>query len=128
MMIAVRLAGVKVGDILVTIPQAHFSLESFDPSTVSSPKRFEWVKMNIDIGAPVNTFPMHFWSRLSRRRDVFSNGHCECILDGGAQQFQGYVESDLCRSLNGRFTGVHRVLCSLGEVACKGKKKRLVYS
>ena len=31
----------------------------------------------------------------------------ECILDDGAWQFQGYDENGLCRSLNGRPTGVH---------------------
>ena len=35
-----------------------FSLGGVDVSTTSSPKRFEWVKMNQDIRAAVNTFPL----------------------------------------------------------------------
>ena len=27
---------------------------------MSSPKRFDWVKMNLDTGAAVNTFPLNF--------------------------------------------------------------------
>ena len=46
----------------------------------------------------------------------------ECIPDGGAWQFQGYDENGLCRSLNGRLTGVHKVLCSAGEIGCKGRQ------
>ena len=36
----------------------------------------------------------------------------ECIFDGGAWQFQGYDENGSRRSLNGRLTGAHKVLCS----------------
>ena len=44
----------------------------------------------------------------------------ECILDGGAWQFQCNYENGWCRSLNGRPTGVHQVLSSVGEIVCKG--------
>ena len=46
----------------------------------------------------------------------------EWIPDGGAWQFQGYDENGLMRSLNGRLIGVHKVLCSAAEIACKGPK------
>ena len=51
MMTGVLLDGTKVGH----FPQAHFHLE-----VRSSPKRFEWVKMSLDTGAAVNTFPLNF--------------------------------------------------------------------
>ena len=44
----------------------------------------------------------------------------ECI-PGGPWQFQGYDENGLCRSLNGRLAGSHKVLCSAGVIACKGR-------
>ena len=44
----------------------------------------------------------------------------EWIPDGGAWQFQGYDENGLLRSLSGRLTGVHKVLWSAAEIACKG--------
>ena len=44
------------------------------------------------------------------------------FLDGGAWQFQGYDENGLCRSLNRRLTCAHKVLCSAGEIACKGRQ------
>ena len=39
---------------------SSFSLGSFDLGALSSPKRFQWVKMNQDTGAAVNTFPLNF--------------------------------------------------------------------
>ena len=39
-----------------------FSLGGLDVSATSSPKRFEWVKMNLDTGAAGNTFPLNFGS------------------------------------------------------------------
>ena len=38
---------------------SSFSLGGLDVSATSSPKRFEWVKMNLDTGAAVNTFPLN---------------------------------------------------------------------
>ena len=46
----------------------------------------------------------------------------ECIFDGGAWQFQGYEENGSRRSLNGRLTGAHKVLCSCGDISCKGRQ------
>ena len=46
----------------------------------------------------------------------------EGIPDGGAWQFQGYDENGLLRSLNGRLTGVHKVLRSAAEIACTGRQ------
>ena len=46
----------------------------------------------------------------------------ECITDVGAWQFQGYDENGLLGSLNGRLIGVHKVLCSAAEFACKGRQ------
>ena len=39
---------------------SSFSLGVLDVSATSSPKQFEWVKMNRDTGAAVNTFPLNF--------------------------------------------------------------------
>ena len=39
---------------------SSFSLGGLDLGATSSPKRFEWVKMNLDTGAAVNTFPLNF--------------------------------------------------------------------
>ena len=39
---------------------SSFSLGGLDVSATSSPKRFEWVKMNLDTGDAVNTFPLNF--------------------------------------------------------------------
>ena len=37
-----------------------FALGGLDVRATSRPKRFEWVKMNLDTGAAVNTFPLNF--------------------------------------------------------------------
>ena len=39
---------------------SSFSLGGLDVSATSSPKRLEWLKMNLDTGAAVNTFPWIF--------------------------------------------------------------------
>ena len=50
----------KVGIKLVTIPQAHFHFDFLIFVPLSCPKRFEWMKMTLDTGAAVNTFPLYF--------------------------------------------------------------------
>ena len=41
---------------------SSFSLGSLDLGVMSSPKRFEWVKMNLDTKAAVNTCSLNFGS------------------------------------------------------------------
>ena len=67
MMVGAQLGGMKVGKETYDNSASSFSLGSFDLGALSSPKRFQWVKMNQDTGAAVNTFPLNFWSRWSRR-------------------------------------------------------------
>ena len=88
----------------------------------TSPKRFEWVKMNLDTGAAVNTFPLNFGQEGAGDGRFYRTASSDWIPDGGGWQFQGYDENGLLRSLNGRLTGVHSVLCSAAEIACKGRQ------
>ena len=60
MMTGVLLDGTKVGNKRMTLPQAHFHLEVWILVPRAVPKRFEWVKMNLDTGTAVNTFPLNF--------------------------------------------------------------------
>ena len=89
---------------------------------MSSPKRFEWVKMNVDTGAAVNTFPLNFGPDGAGDGIFYRTASGEWIPDGGAWQFQGYDEHGLLRSQNGRLNGVHKVLCSAAEIACKRRQ------
>ena len=66
-----------------------FSLGGLDASATSSPKRFEWVKMNLDTGATVNTFPLNFGPEGAGDGRFYRTASGEWILDGGAWQFQG---------------------------------------
>ena len=100
---------------------SSFSLRGLDVSATSSPKRFKWVKKNLDTGAAVNTFPLNFGSEGAGGGRFYRTASGEWIIDG-AWQFQGYDENGLLRSLNGRLTGVHKVLCSAAEIACKGRQ------
>ena len=68
MMTGVSLDGTKVGNKRVTLRQAHFSPGGLDLGATSSPEWFEWVKMNLDTGAAVNTFD--FIKDLGVRRIV----------------------------------------------------------
>ena len=89
---------------------------------MSSPTRFEWAKMNMDTGAAVNTFPLNFGPEKAVDRRFYRTAGGEGIPDGGAWQFDGYDENGLLRSLKGRLTGAHKVLCSAAEIACKGRQ------
>ena len=54
-----------------------------------SPKRFEWVKMNPDTGAAVNTFPLNIGPDGAGDGRFHRTASGEWILDGGGRQFQG---------------------------------------
>ena len=101
---------------------SSLSLGGLDVNANSSPKRFEWEKMNVDRGAAVNTFPLNFGPEGAGDGMFHRTASGEWIPDGGAWQFQGYDENGLLRSLNERLTGVHKVLCSAAEIACKGRQ------
>ena len=73
MMTGVRLDGTKVVNKTYDSSASTFSLGGLDVGATSSPKRFEWVNMNLDTGASVNTFPIEFWSRGSRRWNILSD-------------------------------------------------------
>ena len=56
--------------------------------------------------------------------EVFIGQPVESVffLDRGAWQCQGCDENGLGRSLNGRLFGTHQVLCSAGEITCRGRQ------
>ena len=120
MMTGVLLDGTKFGKKRMTLPKAHcsFSLGGLEVSATSSPKRFEWAKMNLDTGAAVSTFQLNFGPEGAGDGRFCRIASGEWIPDGGAWQFQGFDENGLLRSLTGRLTGVHKVLCSAAEIAC----------
>ena len=101
---------------------SSFSLEGVDVSATSSPKRFEWVKMNLDTGVAVNTFPLNFGPEGAGGGIFYRTASGEWILEGDAWQLQGYDENGLLRSLHERLIGAHKVMCSAAEIACKGRQ------
>ena len=101
---------------------SSFSLGGLDLGVTSSPERFEWVMMNLETGAAVNTVPLNFGPDGAADGRFYWTASGEWIPDGGSWQFQGYDEIGLLRSLSGRLTGVHKVLYSAAEVACKGRQ------
>ena len=70
----------------------------------------------------MNTFPLNFGPEGAGDGRFYSIANCEWIPDGGAWPFHGCDENGLLRALNGRLTGVHKVLCSAAEIACKGRQ------
>ena len=122
MMNGVLLNGTKVGNKRLTLPQAHFHLEVWIsvPPVVRS--GLNGRKMNLDTGVAVNTFPLNFGAEGAGDGRFYRIASGEWFLDGGSWQFQGYDENGLLRSLNGRLTGVDKVLCSAAEIACKGRQ------
>ena len=69
---------------------SSLSLGGLNVSATSSLKGFEWVKMNLDPGAAVNTFPLHFGPEGAGDGIFYRTASGEWIPDGGAWQFQGY--------------------------------------
>ena len=61
-----------------------------DLGAMSSPMRFDWVKMNVGTGAAVNTFPLNLGPDGAGDGRFYRTAGDECMLDGGAWQFQGY--------------------------------------
>ena len=119
LMTGARSDGRKVEKKLHDNPASTLSLERFDLGAMCGPKQFEWVIMNLDTRAAVNTLPLNFGPEGGRGGRFYRTASGECISDGGAWQFQGYDENGLCRSLKGRLSGVHKVVSSAGEIACK---------
>ena len=68
--------------------------------------------MNLDTGAVVNTYPSNFGPE-----GVGDGSFYDWIPEGEAWQFQGYDENGLPRSLNGRLTDAHEVLCSTASAS-----------
>ena len=78
--------------------------------------------MNLDIGAAVHRLPLSFGPEGGGDGRFYRTASGDWIPDGGAQQIRGYDENGLLRSLNGRLTDAHKVLCSAAEIACKGQQ------
>ena len=64
-----------------------FSFGGLDIGATSRPKRFEWVKMNLDRGAPVNTFPLNSGPEGAGDGRFYRTASGEWIPDDGAWQF-----------------------------------------
>ena len=70
----------------------------------------------------MNTIPLNFGPEGAGDGRFYRTASGELIPDVEACQFQGYDENGLLRSLNGRLTGAHKVLCSAAEIACKARQ------
>ena len=66
------------------------------------------------------TFPLNFGPEGAGDGRFYRTASGEWFPDGGAWQLQGYDENGWLRSLNERLSGVHKLLCSVAEIACKG--------
>ena len=75
----------------------------------------------------MNTFPLNFGPERARDGRFYRTASGEWILDGGAWQSEEYDENGLLRSLNGRLTGVHKVLCSAAEIARVRETRRCAF-
>ena len=64
-------------------------------------------------GAAVNTRPLSFGPDGAGDGRFFCTASGECTPDVEPGSFQGYDENGLCRSLNGRLTGVQKVCVNI---------------
>ena len=95
---------------------SSFSFGSSDFGAQSSPKRFEWVKMNLR-----ELQSIHF-GQTSVQRELGDEGFYDWIPEGEASQCQGYDENGLPRSLNGRLADAHQVFSVLQISRAKNNK------
>ena len=65
----------------------------------------------------MNTFPLNFGPEGAGDGIFYRTASGDWIPDGEAWQFQGYDENGLPRSLNGRLTDAHEVLCSTASAS-----------
>ena len=93
MMAGVLLNGAKLGNKRMTLPQVHFH-SGLDVSATSSPKRFEWVKMNLDTGPAVNTFPLNLGPDGAGDGRFYRTAGGEWILDGGLGNSKDTTKTD----------------------------------
>ena len=94
--------------------------ETVDISSVEN--GYEWVKMNLDSGAGVTSFPVSRGPEQGGDSRKYKTAGRENIEDGGGWEFFGYDENDKYRSIGGRLMNVHKVLCSAGVMATKGRQ------
>ena len=99
MMTGVLLDSTNVGNEACDTSASSFSLGGLDVSATSGPKRFEWVKMNLDTGAAVITFPLNFGPERAGDGRFFRTASGAWIPDDVVWQFPGYDENGLLRSL-----------------------------
>jgi uncharacterized Fe-S cluster protein YjdI len=94
--------------------------ETVDISSVEN--GYEWVKMNLDSGAGVTSFPVSWGPEKNGDGRKYKTASGEIIEDGGGWEFLGYDENDKYRSIGGRLMNVHKALCSAGVMAIKGRQ------
>ena len=112
MLTGARLDGMKVGNKPVTIPQTHFSLESFDLGAISSPKRFEWVKLNVDTGAAAKTFPLNFGQMDQEMEDSIEQPVVSVFLTVELASFKVAMKT-VCVDLRTEDSLVHTKCCAV---------------
>ena len=91
---------------------SSLSLGGLDARATSGPKRFECVRMNLDTGAALNTFPLNFGPEGAGDGRFYRTASGEWIPDGGAWQFQGYDENGFLMEELGSFKDLMRTDCS----------------
>ena len=123
MVTGTRSDGMKVVNKPMTISQTQFHWEVLISVQAVNPKRLECVKMNLVSRAAVNTCPLNFGPDGAGNGRFFRTASGECILDVEPGSFQGYDENDLCRSLNGRLTGVQKHLSTSSTISLSTEVK-----
>ena len=71
----------------------------------------------------MNTCPLNFGPDGAGDGRFFRTASGECIPDVEPGSFQGYDENGLCRSLNGRITGVQNVLSTSSTISLSTQVK-----
>ena len=100
-----------------------FSLGCFFLGDMSSLWRIEKVNVNLGTAAAVTTFPLNFGPDGAGYGSFYrtaSGVSVSSLVELGS--FQGYDGNGLCRSLNGRLAGVHKVCAELEKSRAKDEK------
>ena len=84
---------------------------------MSGPKPSEWVNMNLDTGAAANTCPSTLVQMGQEMEDSIEQSVVSVSLMVELGSFK-----DTMKTVCSHLTGVHKVLCSAGEIVCKGQQ------
>ena len=104
---------------------AALSCGALGDAQSSTPGQEEWLKMNLDSGCALTTFPKTFGVAGKGNGLIYKTASGELIPDEGALKLTASDEFGTARQLRGRVANVHKALVAQSQVARAGQRTYL---